>query len=365
MNRLRSALLMPVWTVQLFGTAKSFRDNPLIGSALLNRLGLHAGRLVAAHALNRLRLGLLSPLAEPAQRRQFRDQGYVVIPNYLPAGEFAALERQVRQARGEVRECIQGDTLTHRILLDDEALATMPALGHLFARPGFEALLKYCAARLKRPLYYVQSIKNGYVEGPPDPQKTLHSDTFHPTMKAWFFIDAVPLDGGPFTYVPGSHRLTRARLGWEYERSCRAGSLSDGYSEKGSMRATPEDLKALGLPDPVRLAVEPNTLVVADTHGFHCRGQARPRTSRLEIWAYSRTNPFNPLPGFGFRFVSRLECRLAKLYWRWQDDRAAKRNTISSWHLVEREDARYGPGSGDKPLSGRRAKLARSPDQVW
>jgi hypothetical protein len=54
---------MPVWTVQLFGTAKSFRDNPLIGSTLLNRLGLHAGRLVAAHALNRLRLGLLSPLA--------------------------------------------------------------------------------------------------------------------------------------------------------------------------------------------------------------------------------------------------------------------------------------------------------------
>jgi hypothetical protein len=63
----------------------------------------------------------------------------------------------------------------------------------------------------------------------------------------------------------------------------------------------------------------------------------RPRTSRLEIWAYSRTNPFNPLPGFGFRFVSRLECRLAKLYWRWQDDRAAKRNTISSWHLVPNE----------------------------
>ena len=55
MNRLRSAMLMPVWTVQLFGTAKSFRDNPLIGSTRLNRLGLHAVRLVAAHGINRLR----------------------------------------------------------------------------------------------------------------------------------------------------------------------------------------------------------------------------------------------------------------------------------------------------------------------
>jgi hypothetical protein len=334
MNRMRAVLLMPVWTVQLFGTAKSFRDNPVIGSAVLNRLGLHAARLVAAHAVNRLRLMLLSPLADPAHRQEFRDRGYVVVPNFLPAAEFAALEREVRQARGEVRECIQGDTLTHRILLDDETLATMPALRRLFDRPGFEPLLKYCAARLKRPLYYIQSIKNGYVEGPPDPQKMLHSDTFHPTMKAWFFIDAVPLDGGPFTYVPGSHRLTWARLKWEYERSCRARTLSDGYSEKGSMRATPDDLNALGLPEPVRLTVEANTLVVADTHGFHCRGQARPRTSRLEIWAYSRTNPFNPLPGVGSRLVSRIECRLAKLYWRWQDERAAKRKTISSWHLV-------------------------------
>ena len=337
MSKMRSVLMMPVWAAQLFGTAKSFRDNPLIGSEALNRLGLHAARCVAADGINRLRLKLLSPLAEPAQRRQFRDQGYVVIPNFLPEAEFTALEREVRQARGEVRECIQGDTLTHRILLDDEALARMPALGHLFARPGFEALLKYCAARLKRPLYYIQSIKNGYVEGPPDPQKTLHSDTFHSTMKAWFFIDGVAPDGGPFTYVPGSHRLTWARLKWEYERSCRARGLSDGYSEKGSMRATPEDLKALGLPDPVGLAVEANTLVVADTHGFHCRGPARPRSSRLEIWAYSRTNPFNPLPGFGFRFVSRIECRLAKLYWRWQDEQAAKRNTISSWHRVADE----------------------------
>lgn len=339
---------MPLWAVQLLGTSKSFRDNPLLGSATLNRLGLHAGRLIAAHAVNRLRLMLLSPLAEPARRREFRERGFVVIPDFLPPAQFDALQREVRAARGEVRECIQGDTLTHRILLDEATLATMPALGHLFARPGFEPLLKYCAACLKRPLYYVQSIKNGYVDGPPDPQKTLHSDTFHPTMKAWFFIDAVPLDGGPFTYVPGSHRLSLARLKWEYERSCRAASLRDGYSEKGSMRARPEDLAALGLPEPVRLTVEPNTLVVADTHGFHCRGQARPGTSRLEIWAYSRTNPFNPLPGFGFRFVSRIEYRLARLYWRWQDERAARRNTISSWHLVP-SDKMHEPAPAREP----------------
>lgn len=337
MTFLRSASLAPVWLLQVFGQTKSFRDNPIIGSPVLNRLGLHVARLVAAHALARLRLVLLSPLAHPAHRRAFRKNGYVVIADYLPAAEFAALRNEVREIRGEVRECIQGDTLTHRVLLDEEALAELPAVQRLLDRPGFERLLKYCSARLKRPLYYVQSIKNGFIDGPPDPQKTLHSDTFHPTVKAWYFIDDVALDGGPFTYVPGSHRLTWARLKWEYERSCRAHQLRDGYSEKGSMRAGPDDLVRLGLPQPIAFAVAANTLIIADTHGFHCRGAARPRTSRLEIWAYSRTNPFNPLPGLGFRFLSRIECRLAKIYWRWQDEQARRRHTVSSWHLVPPE----------------------------
>ncbi len=332
-----NVLLLPVWIGQVFGISKSFRDNPVLGSPALNRLGLHVARLGTAHALNRFRELLLSPLASPEHRRLFREQGYLVIPDYLPERDFAALVSEVRKARGEVRECIQGDTLTHRILLDEETLADMPATGRLVNDRGFERLLKYCAARLKRPLYYVQSIKNGYVDGPADPQKTLHADTFHPTMKAWFFIDDVPEDGGPFTYVPGSHRLTWARAKWEYERSCRASEIKDGYSEKGSMRADPRDLRTLGLPDPVAISVKANTLVVADTHGFHCRGQARARTSRLEIWAYSRTNPFNPFPGLGWRVFSRLECKAARAYWRWEDDRARRRNTLSSWHVVPTE----------------------------
>lgn len=84
MNRQRSAIMMPVWTVQLLGTAKSFRANPLIGSTFLNRLGLHAGRLVAAHALNRLRLGLLSPLAEPGSGGSFASRDTWWSPTTFP-----------------------------------------------------------------------------------------------------------------------------------------------------------------------------------------------------------------------------------------------------------------------------------------
>ncbi len=337
MTMLKSIALAPVWFLQVFGMSKSFRDNPIIGSPLLNRLGLHCARLVAAHALNRLRLVTLSPLVGAETRQRFDRDGFVVIENFLPADQFKALEAEVRSCRGKVRECIQGDTKTHRILLDDETLGAMPALARLIDDPGYERLLKYCSARLKRPLFYIQSIKNGFIAGGPDPQKVLHADTFHPTMKAWFFIDEVSADKGPFTYVPGSHRLTWARLKWEYRRSITARHFKDGYSEKGSMRAEPADLAELGLPDPKAITARPNTLVVADTHGFHCRGAAAPRSSRLEIWAFSRTNPFNPLPGFGLKIFSRIEYRLAHAWWRYEDERARRRNTVSSWHPVPSE----------------------------
>jgi hypothetical protein len=342
MSVLKSVAMTPVWLVQVFGMSKSFKDNPILGSPLLNRLGLHASRLVAAHALNRLRLIGLSPLVDAETRAVFDRDGFVLIENFLPADEFKALEAEVRSCRGQVRECIQGDTLTHRILLDDEALARMPAVARLLDDRRYERLLKYCGARLKRPLYYIQSIKNGFVRGGPDPQKVLHADTFHPTMKAWFFIDEVTPDKGPFTYVPGSHRLTWARLKWEYRRSIEGRHLHDGYSEKGSMRAEPADLAELGLPAPKAICARPNTLVVADTHGFHCRGDAVPHSSRLEVWAYSRTNPFNPLPGLGLKLFSRIEHRLAHAWWNWEDERAKKRNTISSWHPVPSEKMHEG-----------------------
>lgn len=327
--------MWPLWGLQVFGMSKSFSANPVIGSTILNRLGLHAARAAAAHGFAKLRWALLSWQVPSDLRKSFQAQGFIVIPNVLSEAEFETLEREVRAQKDcEVRECIQGDTLTHRILLDDAALAHLPGMRPLLEHPLFEPLLTYCSAHRKRPLHYIQSIKNGAADGKADPQKALHADTFHPTMKSWFFLDDVTPDGGPFTYVPGSNRLTRKRLAWEYRRSLAAKSDPDGYSERGSLRVGPDDLRAMGLPDPIALPVRKNTLVVANTCGFHCRGQAKAGANRLEVWSFSRTNPFNPFPGIGSRLASKLEHRAAKAFWNWQDRKAAARGVLSSWHLV-------------------------------
>ena len=51
----------------------------------------------------------------------------------------------------------------------------------------------------------------------------------------------------------------------------------------------------MGYPEPLAMPVPPNTLVLANVRGFHCRGDALEPGTRLTIWMQARDNPFNPL----------------------------------------------------------------------
>ena len=62
--------------------------------------------------------------------------------------------------------------------------------------------------------------------------------------------------------------------------------------------------------------------------------QAKDGMDRLEIWSFSRTNPFNPFPGIGSKLASRLEHRAAKALWKWRDKQAEAKGVLSSWHPV-------------------------------
>jgi hypothetical protein len=135
-------------------------------------------------------------------------------------------------------------------------------------------------------------------------------------MKAWLFLTDVAEDEGPFVYVPGSHRMTPERLAWEHETSIRAAEAADTYSARGSFRATPADLERMHLKQPVAFAVPANTLVVADTVGFHARGYSARPTKRVEIWAYSRRNPFLPFTGLDPLSMPGIAERRVPLLWR-------------------------------------------------
>ncbi len=331
-------LRWPWWLLSPLTQKHDFHANPVIGSHWLNRCGLHVLRLLIAHAVTRFRWWMLTPLMSPADRAVFHRDGFLVVRDVLTPAEFAALRQEISGARGAPRECIQGDTLTHRVLLDQATLASLPVTRRLLGDPHITGPMRYAAAKNHLPLFYIQAIRNGVREAAPDPQKNLHSDTFHPSMKAWFFLEDVDSARGPFTYVPGSNRLSLARIRWEYRRSIVAADLADGYSEKGSFRFEPRDLEALGLPPPRQLEVPANTLVIANTFGIHRRGPAMPGAARLELWAYSRCNPFNPWPGLGLPWSHRADQAVLRFWWRHLDRKAARRGQLSSWHPITPEE---------------------------
>lgn len=309
---LKSPLLKaPLWLLELFTSAKSFQDNPLIGSPRLNKLGLHTARMVVSHAVMNLRMGLLSTHISKADRQSYRQQGYILKENYLPEADFQAIEQEIRQWQGKARSFQQGDTETRRSLLDPDSLEQLPHTARLLADRHFQRLLQYTNGHQRLPFFNVERINNGVQTGKAaDPQKTLHADTFHPTMKFWLYLDDVDEHNGPFTYIPASNRLTRKRLRWEYIASQSAYKHPNRLAARGSLRFSAADRAAIGLQEPRAFKVKKNTLLIANTFGLHGRGQAEPGSTRLALWGMGRTNPFVPFPGTGLKFFNRYQYKV-------------------------------------------------------
>lgn len=331
----------PIWIIELFTTAKSFTANPIIGNRFLNKLGLHIARVRAAHAMTRWRTLFLGGSLPAEIKQQYREQGFVKIENFLSAEDFQKVREEILAFQGELRKMIQGDTETFQGLLDDATLEKMPATRTLLKSKRFQDVMCYGGGAYKLPMCFAHCVSNGVAEGTGDPQKDFHSDTFHPTMKAWLFLDHVDDSIGPFNYVPGSHRADKTRLDWDYENSVAGKELENRYAKRGSLRISPDELEARGFAEPVAMKVPANTLVMADTYGFHRRGDAQPGTSRLAIYAYSRANPFNPLPWIApTSWRRRIEEFVTRHNLRAADRAAAKRGVPPSWRPVPASDLR-------------------------
>src|SRR5216684_1023900 len=263
---LRQTLLMPLWLAQVFSQEKFFARNPVIGNRWLNEHGLHAVRVAAAWRLAEARRRRLARLISAEDRRQLDRDGFIIKRDFLPPDVFAELVGQVRALRAPAREITEGDTVTRHIALDPAALDRVPAARLLLDLPQYRNLLRYAGSSAAAPMVYIQTVLAGAVPGPPDPAPDLHTDTFHPTVKAWLFLTDVEPDAMPFVYVPGSHRLTPQRLKWERAMAIAASrpAREARQSEQKLIRAiSPETLPELGLPPPQPISAPANSLIVA------------------------------------------------------------------------------------------------------
>jgi hypothetical protein len=325
---------MPLHAAALATGAKSFRDNPVIGSPALNRGGLHVARIRLAHRMAQWRRQRLAGMLDTADIAAFQRDGFLLKRDFLPAATFAALQASVLAYRGPARETVQGDTITRRIALDPTALTHLPEAQNLLRDPRWLGPLRYVASSALEPLVYVQTIFSHVRDAAPDPQTSLHADTFHPTMKAWLFLTDVAEDEGPFVYAPGSHIPNPRRLAWERALSIRAASGADVLSSRGSPRIALDMLARLGYKSPVSFAVPANTLIVADTVGFHARGPSVRPSTRIEIWAYGRRNPFLPWLGFDPAGAPFVRGRAVPIFWKAMDIAEHLSLAANQWRAV-------------------------------
>src|SRR5438105_2256585 len=345
--RIGRAVMAPLWTAQLFTGTKSFERNRLIGSRWLNERGLHVARMSSAHRIADARRRRLVTLVSAADREDFARDGFVIRRDFLPAAQFAALLAQVHAYRGGLREIAEGDTIMRKIALASEALAALPALATLLDSPEWRGLIRYIGSRDAEPVVWIQSILRHALDGPPDPQTALHADTFHPTVKAWLFLTDVAADAGPFTYVPGSHRLTEKRPGAAFSAGssaiCSSGPASSRIAGAPGLASRPLTGLRSGL-----------TRCWRDRHNG-VGSRPIPQIRRAAAAAGARSAAADRLRGAGERLRSRRR--------RWQRDPADRRALARGAHRRGRflgRDAGQGGGrkSWHRVATGRSCDLA-------
>lgn len=321
-------ILAPLHAAALLTGAKSFRDNPILGSRRLNEYGLHIRRMAFAHRMAAARRARLSSLVSAQDAAAFEAHGFIEKRNFLPPDVFARLRGEALHTAAPARDTRQGDTVTRRIPIDAVGRRRMPTVSALASSPAFLGLVRFVGASSLSPLTFVQTVFSQVYAVEPDPQTHLHADTFHPTVKAWLFLNDVAADEGPFAYVPGSHRLTVPRIAWEKQTALTAASSEDVLTSRGSFRIGREELADLGLPQPRVFDVPANTLVVADTGGFHARSLPLKPSVRSEIFAYGRRGPFTPWTGLDPLGFPLIEGRASRLGWALED---LKQSLTGKW----------------------------------
>jgi hypothetical protein len=308
-------LKMPLFAAELATGAKSFCDNPLIGSRRLNEAGLHVKRIKLAEQFADFRRKRLEHLVSEQDRLAYQRDGFIATPGLLSETDLEGVRREIETTRFHAWDMRQGNAVTRFIPLPPSVLRDLPFLKAAVWHKQVQNGLRYVASSNGDPLMYLHIVMtNPDGKQKADPQTAFHSDTFHQTAKCWLFLYDIDEASGPFSYIPGSHRLTRERLDWEREQSLTASTAKNRLHARGSFRLPASELGRLNYPEPVRFAVPGNTLVVADTHGFHARATSTQPSVRVGLYGSLRRNPFLPWTGLDLFNLPGLKGRQARMH---------------------------------------------------
>jgi hypothetical protein len=271
--------------------ARALTADKHVDSRLLNRLGIQLARQTAARGLLAVRCLVRRRSARLPGFRELVQNGLLVIPDFLPEDEFRQLRAECLRALDDPSvqksDLFHGPTLVRRILVRKDQ-AAIPLASRISACDRIVDLLGAVEGKKIRPEQLHRAVER-VIHGDrtlKDPENDLHIDTFHSTHKAWLYLNDVRMEDGPLAVVPRSHRLdlTLLRRTYRYFLGFKDGMTASRRIEEGEVRAR-------GLQE-VAMCVPANTLVIANTGGYHRRLRGPEGAVRDSIHVSARTQPF-------------------------------------------------------------------------
>ena len=275
-------------------------QNHIIPSPLANRLGVPVFRTLIADMLIRFRR-FKNCRPKDDFENQLIKNGIVVIPNFLPDEEFKELKNEFDNniSSSENVETVRKGSMKINIReVNKNDYEKLPAMKK-FARN--KQLIRLIS--VGEGIKVVDELKKFNLEktifGDPDKDADnnvpFHSDIHFHSHKVLFYMSDVTEEGGPFIYCKNSHLNNIDRLWFEFKR----GQLKDAHIEGWRVQQH-LDKKFFNdyfnkLKDQeYKVACPANTLVIANVHGFHKRGESISGVERSLIRISRRYNPLGP-----------------------------------------------------------------------
>lgn len=260
-----------------FFFGKTFSGDRFVNSLIANLLGLQIFRYIIGNTFYNIK-----KIFYKNKNFSLQKNGYIVLENFLPENEFLVLKDEFNLAFEGVE--------TPHVHLDEKIQSKYQNL-YKFSK-NKKIISLFTENELKNKLDIVVRLekvktkKNNEV----DLNKIFHYDTYYNTFKAWHFLHDVNIEQGPLNYVEASHSFSLARLLIEWKASIKYSLLKNkrDWSGYGVSKKKYNYYNNISK----KFTVKKNTLIFANTHGLHRRGDSIIDTERNSIHFYTRVSPF-------------------------------------------------------------------------
>lgn len=273
---------------------KTFSGEQLTENKFLNLIGIQVMRYILAKIFYNLKLLIVSK----NKLDNFSDiskKGFVVIENFLDKEEFKKVCSDYEKAINDndlvidYKDYGPGVNAKH-FYLSDEISKKYPHLFAFYKNLKLQKLFKSWELKENiQMIFKIEHLESKTGDGK-DKVKAFHYDTFYNTFKAWYYPKKVDIQDGPLVFAEGTHKISMKRLIAEWKNSISYAFSKDkknwfGYGSEINKNSHYDKIST-------KFTVKENTLVFANTHGLHRRGDSIPGTTRDSIHIYSRENPF-------------------------------------------------------------------------